>query len=101
VNASKSEPQLAIDLPPATPERILIRVAIEAYLATCHMKPRERGRAFFEFGSKLLMNEKSVAALFPIRTRDSRDRLDVVRLQACAIWSEWAPTFMARLMAAP
>jgi hypothetical protein len=95
ISKRSEEPEPAI--PPPTPERILIRVALEAYMATAHSKPRQRARAFFDFGSRLLQNEETVSALFPVKSNASRGELNRVRREACAIWEGWAPTLLARI----
>lgn len=87
----------AEELPAPSAEMVLIRVAIESYLATAHMKPRERSRAFFDKASSILADEESVALLFPIRPASGHSSVSRARREAVAIWQAFAPTFLARI----
>lgn len=88
---------LADELPAASPELVLVRVAIEAYLASAHLKPRDRARAFVKTATSILADEESVALAFPIRPATHHEATAKARRGAIALWKHLLPTFMARL----
>jgi hypothetical protein len=97
VSELKAESAPDGDLPDPSAELVLIRVAIEAYLSTAHVKPRNRARTFFDAASRILADEESVAALFPIRPAPKHSAVRKARRQAVAMWDAFVPTFLARL----
>lgn len=84
-------------LPEPSAELVLIRVAVEAYLATAHLKPRLRARAFLDVASRTLADEESVALLFPIRPKRDHASVSQARREAIAMFRQFLPTFVARL----
>lgn len=85
------------DLPAPSPELVLVRVCVEAYLATAHVKPRQRARAFLRVASTILADEESVALTFPIRPSADARAVTEARRQAIAVFRQYIPVFMARL----
>lgn len=61
------------------------------------MKPRERARGFFELASRILADEESVAALFPVRPSATHGAVTMARREAVSMWQAFAPVFMARM----
>lgn len=85
------------ELPAPSAELVLIRVAIQAYMASAHEKPRRRARAFLTAASSILADEQSVSELLPIRPATAHARVMASRRAAVAIWRQMLPVFIAKL----
>lgn len=94
---TETEPLVRDLLPPPDPTLVLIRVFVEAYLATAHLKPRARARAFLDVATNALATEESVALVFPIRPTSEHARVSLARRQAVALFRQYLPVFIARL----
>lgn len=82
------------DLPPPSPELVLIRIFVESYLATV---PRKRAMAFMKQASEILATEESMALLFPIRPQSDHASIARARRQALAMYRQLMPTLLARM----
>lgn len=85
------------DLPAASPELVLIRVFVQAYIATAHEKPRRRARAFLHRASTILADEESVSMLLPIRPAAAHAEVSRARRQALAMFRQLVPALTAEL----
>lgn len=84
-------------LPAPSPEMVLIRVFVQAYLSSAHEKPRRRARAFLEAATRTLADEESVATLLPIRPKHERSAVAAARKEAIALYRQLLPAFIATL----
>lgn len=84
-------------LPPPSAELVLIRVFVEAYLATAHEKPRRRARAFLDASASILQNEETVALVTPIRPAAEHAKVTEARKQAAEMFRRLRPIFLAKL----
>lgn len=82
---------------PVTAERVLLRVFVQAYLATAHEKPQRRARAFLRRASSLLSDEESLAVVLPIRAKATDREISSARRDALAIYEQLEPFFVAAL----
>lgn len=79
------------------PGVVLLRVFVEAYLATAHEKPRRRARAFLDHASRLLATEESLARSFPLRPSGDHAAMTQARQEAIALYRAFLPTFIAAI----
>ncbi len=93
------QPRPKEGLPEETPEGVLIRVYVAAYLSTCHLKPRLRARAFMEMASQLLADEEAVTRLLPPRSVAGHGAQAKALAQAGAMFRAAAPALIAMLPA--
>jgi hypothetical protein len=84
-------------LPPPSPELVLIRVFVQAYLATAHEKPRRRARAFLDAATRTLADEESVSLLLPYRPSTERAAVNLARRRAVALFRALTPSLVAKL----
>lgn len=87
----------AAELPPPSAELVLIRVFVQASLATAHEKPKHRARALLARASSILRDEETVALLLPIRSASERASVTRARREALAMFRQLMPTFVAEL----
>lgn len=83
------------ELPAPSAELVLIRVLTSAYLATCHVKPHRRAKAFLRAATKMLASEESASAILPIRPNTQLNAVAVARRQAVALFRQYIPMFTA------
>lgn len=87
-------PSVAQDLPPPSPEIILIRVAISAYLST---NSKKKGDAFLKAMAEILRDETSLAAVVAIRGPAQADAVAKARRGAMALFRALLPTLLGRV----
>jgi hypothetical protein len=85
------------ELPPPSPELVLMRVFVAAYIATAHERPKRRGRAFLRRAVRLLEQEDSIALLSPIRPSSQHVAVAKARRGAVSMFREYRPFFLAML----
>lgn len=89
------------EMPAANPrpsaEFVLLRVFVEAYLATAHEKPRRRARSFLDAAAGILEDEQTVASVRPIRPSSDHLAMVQARREALAMFERLRPTLLARL----
>lgn len=85
------------ELPAPSAEMVLIRVFVQSYLATAHVKPRLRARAFLDAAARSLADEESIATLLPIRPARDHAAVAEARKQAIGIFRQLMPAFVAKL----
>jgi hypothetical protein len=92
-------PELAVlpevDLPPPSAELVLIRTFVAAYLATCHLKPGRRAKAFIRAAADMLESEESMSHINAIRSSPAERQCAITRRQAVAMFRRYVPTFVA------
>ena len=91
------EPEGAVapeEMPAPSAELILIRVFVEAFLATSTPK---RARAFMSVATSILADEESVSLAFPIRPTQRQPQLTRARRGAVGLYKQLLPTLMARV----
>jgi hypothetical protein len=74
-----------------------MRVFVEAYIATAHLKPKVRAAAFLDLATDILATEESVALTLPIRPMSNAAGVSRARRGALALFRQYLPTFLARL----
>ena len=84
------------ELPEPSAELVLLRVAVEVFIATADLK-KGRGLAAMKLASEILATEESVSLLFPIRPSSQHVAVNTARLQAIAMFKQWIPVFLARV----
>jgi len=87
-------------LPPPSAELVLIRIFVASYMATCHLKPHQRARAFLEEAARLLDAEDSLAKLHPIRRSPKREAVVRAVEDAAATFEAMRPMLLAVLAGA-
>lgn len=84
----------AAGLPPPSPELVLLRVAMEAYVQTAGRKRAER---FLRVVVDTLANEENLSSVLPLRPSADAAELARAREQALAWYRSTLPLFLARL----
>jgi hypothetical protein len=82
------------DLPQASAEAVLIRVAISSYIA---VSGRKRGERFLRLMAETLASEEAVSEIMPIRPRSDHEDVQKARRGALALFRAQLPVFLARL----
>jgi hypothetical protein len=90
-------PSVASDMPAPDVSLVLMRVFLEAHLATAHEKPARRARAFLSMAARSLADEESIATVMPIRPSSEHAAQAEARRQAIAWARQMMPVFLARL----
>jgi hypothetical protein len=76
---------------------VLVLAALEAYVATCAVKPRQRGRAFLAALGQALIERESVSALFPQRPAGEHEAEAKAAREALALFRANVRRFVDRL----
>lgn len=79
-------------LPPPSAELVLLRVAIEAFIATA---PRKRSERFLKLMAQTLAREENLSGLFHIRPMSDRAAVQRARRQASAMFEAYLPVWLA------
>lgn len=87
--ATEAEP-----LPSPSAELVLIRVFVQAHLATA---PRKQAAAFLRHVATLLENEESIARLLPIRPCAQHGEVTRAQRGALALFRRYVPSFVAAM----
>lgn len=85
------------DHEPLSAEATLIRWCVSAYLATCHLRPRERGPAFVRELARVSETEQKIASMRPSRAAHELEAALRARRRADAMLSTLLPTLIAAL----
>lgn len=80
--------------PAMTPELLLLRVFVSAYL---HTVPRKKAEAFLREASALLATEEAVATLLPMRGPHDLARSTLARREAVAMYRSLLPVLVAAI----
>jgi len=86
--------QSPVELPAPDPALVLLRVFIEAHLATVS---RRKGERFLRLIAEKLASEESLAEVFAIRPHPKRAEIQRARRQAAELFGVYLPTFVAVL----
>lgn len=76
---------------------VLVLAALEAYVATCAVKPRQRGKAFLAALGQALIERDSVASLYPTKPAEERDAEARAVREAIALYRSHVRRFVERL----
>lgn len=82
------------DIPPPSPEFILVRVAIQAYLSTVSPKKAD---AFLRAMADTLADEESLSLIVDIRPPASAQAVAKARRGALAMFRAYLPAFLGRV----
>lgn len=93
-DATLSAEEKGQDLPAPSAEIVLIRVFVQAYLATTS---RRRADAFLQHAAGILEDEESVSLLLPIRPSWQHGAVARARRGAVAIFRQVLPALIASL----
>lgn len=90
----EKQPLDAEELPAPSAELVLLRVLVQAHLATA---PRRRGEAFLRVVSEILSTEERVTLLFPTRPKSQQSAVTDARRKAMAQFRQLLPAFISSL----
>lgn len=82
------------ELPEPSAELVMLRVLVEAHVASM---PRKKSERFLRMVAEKLAEEEALSAVFHIRPQTQRARLRISRRQAAEWYRCWLPTFVARM----
>lgn len=82
------------DVPEPTAEQVLLRVLVEAHIATV---PRRRGEKYLRTVAEKLAGEENFAAVFQIKPSPHASAARAARTQAAEMYRRWLPVLLARL----
>lgn len=89
-----SENPVSAQLPAPSPELVLWRVSVEAFLSAAS---RRRAERFLRLMADRLATEEGLASVFPIRPDSDRAALQQARREAVALFEKLLPVFLASL----
>lgn len=84
----------AEELPPPSPELVLIRVFVESFLQTA---PPEQAQAFMDAATSILADEATASLVIPIRAKPQYGRTAKARREAVAHFRALRSVLMARV----
>lgn len=85
------------ELPPGTPDRVLISIFVASYVATAHLKPRERAKALLQHAAHLMAERASVYAVKPIRAGQRWNQEAAAVAEADSLLAAMMPELIASL----
>lgn len=94
MSLTDTPPAVSAEMPEPSAELTLIRVLVEAHLATCS---RKKGERFLRLTAEKLADEESLSAVIPFSGASQHSGVRTARRQAAEVYRRLLPLFIARL----